>query len=227
MVDPVTGVVAACAVAVLVVFQGLESPGTVDRLGGGFRGKARAKALGGAVFAAATVAAGLLAKVPLSGWGVHLTDPAHAALYALACIVVFVPVVGYSSTRPSAWSRTPELRESRYTTGDLVTLVAAWVTYLFGYELFFRGILTFQLVEALGTERGLAVMTGLYVLAHLTKRPAEAASTLVVGPLFGWIALQSGGFWPVFAVHVAMALTAEIVAAVSNPEIQVGGRDAS
>lgn len=225
MIDPVAWACALTALVVLAVFGVLEQDAWIDRLGGGFRGKCVAKALGGGLFLGAAGVASVLLGLSATDAGVGLPRPAVGAGWTAACLVVFLPIVALSARRPASWAFAPELRADAYPPGRLAALVGAWAAYLFGYELWFRGVLTFVLVRELGDVRGIAVMTALYALAHLTKRPSEAFATLLVGPLWAWIALQAGGFWPVFVAHLATALTSEITAAVANPAIPVG-RDA-
>ncbi|MCA9568337.1 MAG: CPBP family intramembrane metalloprotease [Myxococcales bacterium] len=216
MTDPVVWVSFTCAIAVLLIFGVLERPG------GDFRAKATRKAVGGAGFLVATLVTWAVLGLDVASAGFGLTDPTVAVVGALGCMITMVPVAAYSSTRPGTWAHVPELRAPSFPPARIATLVAAWTVYLIGYEAFFRGVLTHVLVAELGAVRGLGVMTGLYGLAHLTKRPGEAFGTLVVGPIYGWIAIRSGGFWPILVVHVAIACTAELVAAWKNPDIPFG-----
>lgn len=227
MVDPVAWVTLATALTGLVVFGVLERPALQRRLGDGFVGRARAKALGGVGFLAVTGVTVYALELRVASAGFALTDLPSAIQWTLACLVTMAPVAAWSSTRPPTWTRVPELRADDYTAARVAALVGAWSLYLLGYEAFFRGVLTHVLAHELGLVRGLAIMTALYGLAHLTKRSGEAFATLVVGPIYGWIALRTGGFWPVFVVHVVVACSAELVAAWKNPAIRFlghGGR---
>jgi membrane protease YdiL (CAAX protease family) len=217
--DPVVTTVFAATLAVVLTFVLLPQPRVLARLGGGFVGKVRAKWLAAAGFFAGALLAGAVSGVPLAGFGAGLSDSLAALAWTVGVLAVSIPVVAFTTRQPAAWTHAPELRADRYGAAEVAHLVMCWAAYLFAYELMFRGLLLTQLVEALGTGRGLAVMSGLYVLAHLTKRPAEVISTVLVGPLYGWIALESGGFWPVFLIHVALALTSELGAAHANPDI--------
>lgn len=213
--DPVVGVVATSTVVVLVTFLLLDSTS------GSFEQRATRKATGGLVFAAAVGLSAVLAGLDARSAGLLLVDPVIGLAGAGACLVGMGGVAAYSSTRPGSWAHVPELRAHTYDRVRLAKLVGAWTVYLLGYEALFRGVLLFVLVDALGELRGVAVMTAIYALAHLTKRPGEAFGTLVVGPIYGWIALRSGGFWPVFLAHLGTALLAELVAIHANPSIDL------
>ncbi len=219
LTDPVVTTVAAATLAAVLTFVVLPQASVIEALGGGFTGKVRAKWLAAAGFFGCALAAGLVAHVPWAGWGAGLAHPVTALLWTLGALVLFIPVIALTARQESSWAHAPELRAARYGPSEVTQLVLSWTAYLLAYELLFRGILLVQLVEAFGTVRGLAVMSGLYVLAHLTKRPAEVVSTVIAGPLYGWIALESGGFWPVFAIHVVLALTSELGSAKANPDI--------
>jgi len=220
--DPVTVAVSAAGLAVLFVFGVLDTPKMAVRFGGGFWGKIKIKLLSGGVFGLASLAVLVLAAVPISQIGVGLARPTAAVAWVLGILLFTVPVVAFSASRPGAWETSPELRAPRYGAAEWAALVGTWVVYLLFYELFFRGVLTFQLVGGLGVERGLAVMTALYVLAHLTKPPSEALATILAGPLYGWVALQTGGFWPVWVLHIGMSMTSEISSIRANPAIETG-----
>ena len=69
-------------------------------------------------------------------------------------------------------------------------------------------------------EKGIAIMTGLYVLAHLHKPGSETFACLVVGPAFAYLTLETGTIWAVFILHTLIGITNENLAAKFNPEFQ-------
>ena len=88
-----------------------------------------------------------------------------------------------------------------------------WAVYLLGYECLFRGALLTGLVEPMGVWPALAVVTGLYTLAHLHKDAGETLSCIPMGLVFGWGALKTGGFLGPFVLHVLIAVTHDRFAA--------------
>ncbi len=82
---------------------------------------------------------------------------------------------------------------------------------LFATEVFFRGLLLFPFVPALG--RGAALVGVIpYVLVHAHKPPIEAAGALAAGLVLSWLALSSRSLWGGVALHVVVAFTMEIAA---------------
>ncbi len=88
-----------------------------------------------------------------------------------------------------------------------------WAVYLLGYECVFRGALLSGLVEPMGVWPALATVTGLYTLAHLHKPAAETMSCIPMGLVFGWCALETGGFLGPAALHLLIAVTHDRFAA--------------
>lgn len=88
-----------------------------------------------------------------------------------------------------------------------------WAVYLLGYECLFRGALLSGLVEPMGVWPALAVVTGLYTLAHLHKPAAETMSCIPMGLVFGWCALETGGFVGPAVLHLLIAFTHDRFAA--------------
>ena len=92
-----------------------------------------------------------------------------------------------------------------------------WAGYLLGYECLFRGVLLSGLVEPFGTWPALAMVTGLYTLAHLHKDAAETLSCIPMGFVFGWAALETGSFLGPFVLHLLIATSYERFAASRQP----------
>lgn len=91
---------------------------------------------------------------------------------------------------------------------------------MLGYEILFRGLLLQYGIVNWGLWTGVAVMTGLYVLAHLHKPASETFACLVVGPAFAILTLETGTIWAVVVLHALIAITNENLAAKFNPEFQ-------
>ncbi|MFT5681842.1 MAG: hypothetical protein ACI8RZ_002760 [Myxococcota bacterium] len=133
--------------------------------------------------------------------------PAVAMLYAILAPILFV-----ACRHPMQLALYPQIRlpAAQWDGRLLAANAATWALYLLAYEWLFRGFLLFPLVAAWGLWPGMAVMIGLYVLVHLDKAPSEALSCFPMGVVFGLLAVETGGiFWP-WVLHVCIAVGSEM-----------------
>ncbi|HEX9645106.1 MAG TPA: CPBP family intramembrane glutamic endopeptidase [Acidimicrobiia bacterium] len=79
-----------------------------------------------------------------------------------------------------------------------------------GVEAFFRGFLTFGLLRKMGAV-AIPVMTVPYVMIHFSKPMPEATAAIFAGLLLGYMAVKSKSFVPGIMLHVAVALTMDLL----------------
>jgi hypothetical protein len=167
-------------------------------------------------FVALGVVPGAYAAVALPGGlaahGLAAPRTGPSLAFVGLVVVVVLPVVALAARRPAQWRYYPQLRHDRWDPRAHGANAASWALYLLGYELYFRGVLTFVLVRELGTWPGLAVMTALYVAVHLPKPAGETVGTLPMGLVFGLTAVMSGSMWPVWLGHVLIAVGSDAAA---------------
>ncbi len=133
------------------------------------------------------------------------------ALAALAVYALVLPALLVSCRKPQHRARYPLIRDTRWTTGLYALNAAGWALYLAGYELFFRGLLLVPLAGWIGPWPAIAITTALYTYAHLPKDAGETAGCVVMGVVFGALALGSGSVVVPFALHLAIALTSDVL----------------
>lgn len=167
-----------------------------------FLAQVYAKWLGAAGLLAALAAIAPAADAPLA-----LGLPASAAMLPWLACTLLVPAVVYVASRRS--TDAPQLVPDAPTLPRYLVAAGAWAAWLLAYELLFRGPLTVVAVRDLGLVDGLLVMTGLYTLAHCHKPLPEALSCLLIGPVFGWLAIVGESIWLPWSLHLAIALAGE------------------
>lgn len=172
----------------------------------------------GVLLAGVAFAASVALRLPL-GW-IALRDLERSVLLALGGWLLVLPVVLHSARQPKIQAAYPELRVQPRTPHVVAASAFAWLLYLLGYELFFRGLLLHWGIALWGLVPGVAVMTLVYVLAHLGKPRAEMLICFVVGPAFAALTLWTGTIWSVTLLHILIALTNENAAAHWNPEFR-------
>jgi len=139
---------------------------------------------------------------------------------ALGIYVLLIPILIFSAKKPEIQNFYPELRVVPRDRALVINSAAGWFVFLLGYEILFRGLLLQYGIVNWGLWTGVAVMTGLYVLAHLHKSASETFACLVVGPAFAILTLETGTIWAVVVLHALIAITNENLAAKFNPEFQ-------
>jgi uncharacterized protein len=96
-----------------------------------------------------------------------------------------------------------------------------YVTYFIGWELFFRGFMTFGLFDRLGVNGVLAANIP-FVLMHAGKPFPEALGSLVAGIALGLFALRARSFWYCWLLHAMIAVSMDLLAIQRRVEL-LGG----
>jgi membrane protease YdiL (CAAX protease family) len=78
------------------------------------------------------------------------------------------------------------------------------IVELAGWEFFFRGFLMIALWEVCGPY-AVILQAVPFAMAHVTKPPAEALSTIFGGTAFGWVAWKTQSFIYPFLIHLFIA----------------------
>ncbi len=79
-----------------------------------------------------------------------------------------------------------------------------------GVEAFFRGFMTFGLARRFG-YLAVPIMTVPYTMIHFPKLAPEATAAIVAGLVLGVLALRSKSFVPGVFLHVAVAVTMDLL----------------
>ncbi|CAN5522913.1 hypothetical protein BH24ACT7_BH24ACT7_14150 [soil metagenome] len=79
-----------------------------------------------------------------------------------------------------------------------------------GVEAFFRGFMTFGLARRFGWL-AVPIMTVPYTMIHFAKPMPEAVAAIVAGLGLGALALRSRSWVPGVFLHVAVALTMDVL----------------
>ena len=134
-----------------------------------------------------------------------------------AIFVLLLPILWVSAKKADVQAHYPELRLAPRGRAIVLNSAADWLVFMLGYELLFRGVLLHYGVLEWGLWPGIAIMTGLYVLAHLHKPSSETFVCLLVGPAFAYLTLETGTIWAVVILHTLIGITNENLAAKFNP----------
>lgn len=137
--------------------------------------------------------------------------------------LVVTPLAYLSGRKESNWTLYPQIRARNWTERTVFWAAGGWVIYLFGYEVMFRGVLLFPLVDALGFWPAVVLNMAVYSMSHLPKGLDETLGALPIGLVLCLLTLASGTIWIAFAVHVVMAWTMCFTALRFNPQTNYVG----
>jgi membrane protease YdiL (CAAX protease family) len=85
--------------------------------------------------------------------------------------------------------------------GAFWTYAALQLLYYGAWEILFRGVLLFGLMDALGARASNLVQTGLSTTAHFGRALPETFMALPAGLVFGAVALRTRSVWYVALIH--------------------------
>lgn len=140
-------------------------------------------------------------------------------LTTIGLALVLIPLVWFSARKPKNLLNYPQIRVAIWDTKTFRLNLLGWAIYLFGYELLFRGILLFPLVEAYGVWLAIAVNVAFYAATHIPKGLDETIGAAPLGLVLCLLTLMAGNIWIAFLVHVVMAWTNSLTALKYHPDI--------
>ncbi|MES2648938.1 MAG: CPBP family intramembrane glutamic endopeptidase [Bacteroidota bacterium] len=135
--------------------------------------------------------------------------------------IPIVIVMRFACRRKNCFEVYPQIRVQEWDTWLIVRYCTAWTFFMIGYEIMFRGLLLFPLVNTLGVWPAIAINTLFYVGSHLPKGTGETYAALFFGPLLCIITLQTGTVWAAAFIHVILAVSNSMVALKFHPDFKV------
>ena len=134
-------------------------------------------------------------------------------LVLITCLLTF-----FASKKKDVREISADLKISDWYPRHLILFVSAWIFYIFGYELLFRGIVWFTCFEAFGFWPALLINLFLYAIVHLPKGKLMALGTLPTGLILCLLSHLTGSFLPAFVIHSTIAVSSGLFSLYHNPE---------
>lgn len=158
---------------------------------------------------------------PIANYGLNFrTDTLlFNILVTIGLSGLVIPIAHFSAKKPKNLLNYPQIRANIWDQKTFRLNLFGWAIYLFGYELLFRGVLLFPLVEAYGVWLAIAVNVTLYAATHIPKGLDETLGAALLGFVLCLLTLMAGNIWIAFIVHVAMAWTNSLTALKYHPNI--------
>ncbi len=142
-------------------------------------------------------------------------------LWIIALSAIIIPLAIYNAKKPKNLVNYPQIRAREWSNKLIWGNLIAWAAYLLGYEMFFRGVLLFPLVESLGLWPAIAVNVVMYSATHIPKGMDEALGAIPLSIIFCLLTVFTATIWIAFIVHVIMAWTNSLTALKHNPDMQL------
>ena len=135
--------------------------------------------------------------------------------YALLFVAVS-PLLVLASLRPEFRLYYPFYRRAGDSWLDLCVWEAMYAFQFFCVEFFFRGFLLGATRRSLGSHAVLAAMVP-YCMVHFTKPVLEVLGAIPAGIVLGLLALGTGSIWGGVLLHVAVAISMDLLALSQGP----------
>ena len=88
--------------------------------------------------------------------------------------------------------------------------------FLFFYEIFFRGVILFCMIEDFGIAVAVFINLLLYVLIHWQSEKKERYGSVLMGLALCFLSIYYQNVWPAIVVHLTLALSNEIGLLITN-----------
>jgi membrane protease YdiL (CAAX protease family) len=139
----------------------------------------------------------------------------HLRLY-LGLYLAVLPLVVLMSRTTDFQRIYPFYRLANRSTFDFVAWELMYAAQFVSLEFFFRGFMLFATKGALGVY-AIFPMVVPYCMIHYGKTFAECNAAIVAGVVLGTIALRTRSIWGGIFVHIAVALTMDVLTVGSLP----------
>ncbi len=150
-------------------------------------------------------------RKPLGNFGWGLGDVKYGVKWLLTIPLLVVPLMFVASKMPGLRVEYPLAKTLLHNRDALFLYESAYVLFYYvAWEFFFRGFLLFGLRERFGDVNAILIQTISSCLVHIGKPESEIIGSIVVGVLFGMIALRSKSIWYVFLIHASIGVFTDL-----------------
>ncbi len=115
----------------------------------------------------------------------------------------------------------PQIREKFWDQKLLLLNAVSWIIYLIGYEMLFRGLLLFPLIDLMGIWPAVFVNIALYSVTHIPKGLNEAVGAVLLGTILCSLTILSGSIWIAVFVHIALGLSNSFLSLRNQKEMKI------
>ncbi len=142
-----------------------------------------------------------------------------SVLWILGIGAILIPVSIISAKRPENLLNYPRIRAKVWNRRMLWGNLLSWAFYLLLYECYFRGLLLFPLIDAIGLWPAIAINVVMYSGTHLPKGRGEAIGAIPLAVVLSLMTLQTGNIWAAVVVHIAMAWSNSLTSLKHNSDM--------
>ncbi len=137
------------------------------------------------------------------GWG----DVKYGLRWLITIPLLVAPIIFIASKMPGLRVEYPLAKSLLTDQTHLFVYETAYVLFYYvAWEFFFRGFILFGLKDRFGAVNAILIETISSCLVHIDKPEGEIIGSIVVGILFGMIALRSRSIWYVFLIHASIGV---------------------
>ena len=157
----------------------------------------------------------------LNSYGLSFENNLTSLAWIFGLALIVIPMNFFNSKKEKNLAFYPNVREKEWTKKMVFTNALSWVSYLFGYELMFRGLLLFGTISLLGEWPAIVLNAAIYALVHVPKNLEETIGAIPLGVILCLITLTTGTIWVAFFVHVTLALSNFFFSLRHHPDMKV------
>jgi membrane protease YdiL (CAAX protease family) len=154
----------------------------------------------------------LVLPYSLSDYGISVKNTGASMLWIFGLSALIFPINLNAGKREENLQIYPMMRVQEWSSRLILINSVSTMSYLFAYELLFRGLLLFTCVDVFGVWPAVAINVALYSAVHLPKGAAETIGSLPFGLLLCYITLTTGTIWVSVVVHWVLSLSNDYLA---------------
>ncbi len=156
-------------------------------------------------------------KKRLSDFGFGLGDTGFGVKTLILIPLIVVPAIYFAAKMPDVRSEYPLAKSLIHDQSHILVYELAYVIfYYIAWEFFFRGFLLFGLKNKFGAFNAILIQTISSCLVHIGKPEGEIIGSIIVGIIFGIIALRTKSIWYVLLLHAAIGVLTDLFIIYNN-----------
>ncbi|HSV75037.1 MAG TPA: CPBP family intramembrane glutamic endopeptidase [Chthonomonadales bacterium] len=163
-----------------------------------------------------SVATSLAPGLDWAGLGWRRSAPGSAHVAALL-LLLMVPLLLAVSRLPDFQAYYPLQPEAAHSWRHFAYHQFTYGAYLFAWEAFFRGFLTFGLARLTGVVPAILLQAVAFGVMHVGKPPLEVAGSFFGGAVLGVLAVRARSFLPCFWLHWAISAGLDVLVIAARP----------